>query len=69
MNKLWIKAASMRALKTAAQTALATIGATTLVSEVDWIVVGSTVLLATVASYLTSIAGLPEVTEDKKEQK
>lgn len=60
MNK-WVKAATVRAVKTAAQTAIATIGAATMFDEINWYVVGSTVLLATVTSYLTSLAGLPEV--------
>lgn len=64
MTKTWIKAATIRAVKTAAQTAIASIGVTTVFSQVDWLVVGGTVLLATVMSYLTSIAGLPEVESD-----
>ena len=59
----WLKAAGVRALKTVAQTAIATIGTTALMNEVDWIVVGSTSLLAGILSLLTSIAGLPEVTQ------
>lgn len=61
MTNKWFKAASIRAVKTAAQTAIGVIGATSLFNEVDWYVVGGTVLLATVMSFLTSIAGLPEV--------
>ena len=61
MNKTWIKAAAVRAVKTVAQTAAATIGSTALFTEVDWVVVGSAALLAGVLSLLTSIAGLPEV--------
>lgn len=57
----WLKAAGTRALKTVAQTAIATIGTTALMNEVDWIVVGSTSLLAGILSLLTSIAGLPEL--------
>lgn len=57
----WLKAAGTRALKTVAQTAIATIGTTALMNEVDWVVVGSTSLLAGILSMLTSIAGLPEV--------
>lgn len=60
MTKLWFRAATIRAVKTAAQTAIGAIGATTLFSEVNWTVVGSAVLLATISSYLTSLAGLPE---------
>lgn len=61
MNGTWLKAAGARALKTVAQTAIATIGTTALISEVDWLVVVSTAGLAGLLSMLTSIAGLPEV--------
>lgn len=61
--KEWIKAAAIRAVKTVAQTAVATIGTTALVSEVNWIVVGSSAALAGVLSLLTSLAGLPECKE------
>lgn len=61
--KRWIKAASVRAIKTVAQTAVATIGTSALISTVDWKVVISASLLAGVISLLTSIAGLPEVKE------
>ena len=57
----WIKAAGVRAIKTVAQTAVATIGTTALMNEVDWMMVGSASLLAGVLSLLTSIAGLPEL--------
>lgn len=57
----WAKAASIRAVKTAAQAAIAAIGATTTMGGVDWAVVGSTALLAAVLSVLTSLAGIPEV--------
>jgi hypothetical protein len=60
MNIKWLKAATIRAIKTAAQTAIGTIGATTVVYGVDWRIVGGTVLLSTILSYLTSLAGLPE---------
>ena len=60
----WIKAAGIRALKTVAQTAVATIGVSMLLTEVDWITVLSTAALAGVLSLLTSIAGLPEVRGD-----
>lgn len=60
-TKKWFKAAGIRALKTVAQTAIATIGTTALFSEVNWAVVGSAALLAGVLSVLTSLAGLPEV--------
>ena len=59
--KKWWKAAGIRAVKTVAQSAVAAIGTTVLLSEVNWLVVGSTALLAGVLSLLTSIAGLPEV--------
>lgn len=61
MNKTWFKAAAIRALKTVAQTAIATIGTTALVSEVNWVVIASASALAGILSILTSIAGLPEV--------
>ena len=59
--KKWIKAAAVRAIKTVAQTAIATIGTTAMIREVDWAVVLSTSALAGVLSVLTSIAGLPVV--------
>ena len=59
----WIKAASIRAIKTVAQTAVGIIGASAIISEVDWKVVLSASLLAGITSLLTSIAGLPEVKE------
>ena len=61
MTKKWWKAAGIRAVKTVAQVAVAAIGTTAMLSEVDWLVVASTALLAGVLSLLTSIAGLPEV--------
>jgi hypothetical protein len=63
-TKKWVKAAAIRAVKTIAQTAIATIGVSTTMGQVDWIVVLSTSALAGVLSVLTSIAGLPEVKED-----
>ena len=65
MFQKWLKAATIRAIKTAAQAAIGAIGAATVFSEVDWKVVGGTALLATILSYLTSLAGLPEVTLDE----
>lgn len=64
MNIKWFKAAGIRALKTVAQTAVATIGTTAVFSEVDWIIVGSSSLLAGIISILTSVAGLPEVKDE-----
>ena len=63
MTMKWFKAAGIRAVKTIAQTAIATIGTTAVMSEVDWLVVGSASLLAGILSLLTSIAGLPELKE------
>lgn len=57
----WIKAAGIRAVKTVAQSAIATIGASAVMSEVNWLVVGSASLLAGILSLLTSVAGLPEL--------
>lgn len=57
----WVKAAGVRAIKTVAQTAVATIGTSALLSEVNWVVVCSAAALAGVLSLLTSVAGLPEV--------
>ena len=67
-TKEWFKAAAIRALKTVAQTAIATIGTAAVIGQVDWILVGSASLLAGILSILTSIAGLPEVkkAEDPK---
>lgn len=59
--KEWIKAAGIRAIKTVAQTALATIGTSAMLNQVDWLAVASASVLAGILSLLTSIAGLPEV--------
>ncbi|MEE0439870.1 MAG: holin [Ruminococcus sp.] len=63
--KLWAKAAAVRAIKTMAQTAVATIGVAMTMQDVSWVIVGSTALLAGVLSVLTSIAGLPELKEEE----
>ena len=60
-TKKWFKAAGVRALKTVAQTAVATIGTSAAMGEVNWVLVGSSAALAGVVSLLTSVAGLPEV--------
>ena len=62
-TKEWFKAALIRALKTIAQTAVATIGTAVVMSEVNWVMVASASVLAGVLSLLTSVAGLPEVEE------
>lgn len=59
----WVKAAGVRAIKTVAQTAVATIGTSAVMGEVNWIMVGSASLLAGILSLLTSVAGLPEVSK------
>ena len=67
MNKTkfikWIKAAGIRAVKTMAQTAVATIGTSAVMGEVSWVMVGSASALAGILSVLTSVAGLPELKE------
>lgn len=64
MSKTWFKAAGVRAIKTIAQTAVATIGTSAAMGDVNWLAVGSASLLAGILSLLTSIAGLPEVKEE-----
>ena len=59
--KLWAKAAAVRAVKTMAQTAVATIGVAAVMQDVNWIAVGSAALLDGLLSVVTSFAGLPEV--------
>lgn len=65
--KAWIKAAGIRAIKTVAQTAVATIGTSAVIGEVNWAVVASASVLAGVLSLLTSVAGLPEVQDENTE--
>ena len=65
-TKQWAKAAGIRALKTTAQAALAAIGTTALITEVNFLLIASTAAMAGVCSVLTSIAGLPEVTETEE---
>lgn len=61
--KKWVKAAGVRAVKTVAQTAVATIGTSAAMGEVNWVMVASSSVLAGIVSLLTSIAGLPELNE------
>ena len=68
MTKKWIKAASIRAVKTMAQTAIATIGVSSTLGTVDWITVASTAILSGILSILTSVAGLPEVEQDEEKE-
>jgi len=61
-----MKAAGIRAIKTVCQTAIATIGTSALISEVNWVIVASASALAGVLSMLTSVAGLPELKEEEE---
>jgi hypothetical protein len=63
MSKQWMKAAGIRALKTVAQTAVAMVPAAVTIQAVDWLTICGTAILSGVVSLLTSVAGLPEVTE------
>lgn len=65
--KKWLKAAGIRAIKTMAQTAIATIGTSAIISEINWAIVGSAAAVAGILSILTSIAGLPEVEKEPEE--
>lgn len=62
--KKWAKCAGIRAMKTVAQTAVATIGTSAVMGDVNWVMVGSASLLAGVLSLLTSVAGIPEAKEE-----
>jgi len=66
--KSWAKAAGIRAIKTVAQTAIATIGVSAAMEEVNWMLVGSASLLAGILSLLTSVAGLPELDKKPEEE-
>lgn len=63
-TKKWIKAAGVRAVKTVAQTAIATIGTAMAMGEVNWVTVASAAALSGILSLLTSVAGIPEVEEE-----
>lgn len=63
-SKQWWKAAGVRAIKTFAQTAVAIIPVTAIITEIDWLAVGSAAVLAAILSLLTSLAGLPEVSKE-----
>ena len=66
IDKVWFKAAGIRAIKTIAQTAIATIGTSAVIGEVNWTAVASASFLAGILSLLTSVAGLPEIKEDNE---
>ena len=66
--KEWLKAAGIRAIRTVAQAAIAAIGTTAVLTEVNWAVVISTAILAGILSLLTSLAGLPEVKDRTEEE-
>lgn len=67
LNQKWWTAAVIRAIKTVAQTAIATIGCSALIETVNWLVVASAASLAGILSLLTSLAGLPEVSDNDSE--
>lgn len=64
MTKTWLKAAAVRAIKTVAQTFVAMIGTSVVLTDVDWVMVASASVLAGILSLATSVAGLPEVKEE-----
>ena len=65
-SKAWWKAAGVRAVKTMAQAAVATIGASTMITETNWVMVGSATAMAGILSLLTSLSGLPEVDAEQE---
>lgn len=67
--KNWLKAAGIRAVKTVAQTAVATIGTSAVIGDVNWIMVASASVLSGILSLLTSVTGIPEVSEEGDERK
>lgn len=67
-TKKWIKAAGIRAIKTVCQTAVAMIGTSSVMGEVNWIAVASASVLAGILSLLTSVAGLPEVDQEQDDE-
>ena len=69
MSKIWWKCAGIRALKTFCQTAIASIGTSATLGEVNWLIVGSTSVLSAILSILTSLAGIPEVDMQETEEK
>ena len=68
-SKAWLKAAVIRAIKTVAQTAVATIGTSAVIGDVNWVAVASASALAGILSVLTSLAGLPEVSDSESANK
>ncbi len=69
VNKAWLKAAGIRAIKTVAQTAVATIGTTAVINQVNWLMVVSASALAGVLSILTSVAGIQKLKQRKENKK